>query len=452
MDSERLAGLLEREGYRLVFQPEGASLAVVNTCGFVAAAREEAHTTIAEMLRLKAAGLVGRVVVVGCLVEWQREELLQQYPEVDGILGVFARDEITAAVRALEKEPDKQYASLPPACNESMSELGRRRLTLPHVAYLKIAEGCNRACSFCTIPRIRGPYRSKPLRLVIEEAEQLAADGTRELVLIAQDTTYYGIDTSGRPLLAELLRKLEDVSGLRWIRLMYLYPMHITDELLDVIAGSKKILPYLDLPLQHINDEVLRRMRRGIDRPETERLLDRLRKRISSPVLRTTLMTGFPGETEQQFEELLAFVRQQRFERLGVFAFSAEPHTPAAELVGQVPEKIARERRDRVMAAQQEISFAWSAAQVGRRMEVIVDQPFDARRHVYLGRSWADAPDIDGRVYITGKKLSSGEIVCSEIVAAEGYDLIAFVCDDADAIPVGPGKRFHRGSKKAKRR
>ena len=267
-----------------------------------------------------------------------------------------------------------------PAPSQPLPDTGRLRITLPHLAYLKIAEGCNRLCSFCSIPRMRGPYASKPIEQVAAEAEELAADGVRELVLVAQDTTFYGLDIDGRPRLAELLRRLEQVDGLAWIRLMYLYPAHVTDELIEVIASSRKILPYLDMPLQHINDEVLQRMRRRIGRRETEQLLERLRGRIDSLVLRTTLMTGFPGETEEQFEELLDFVRRWRFERLGAFAYCDEPGTPAAELDGHLPEEVKQARRDRLMEVQQEIAFAWNASQVGRQLDVMIDRCISARR------------------------------------------------------------------------
>jgi ribosomal protein S12 methylthiotransferase len=271
---------------------------------------------------------------------------------------------------------------------------------------------------------MRGPYASKSIEQVVAEAEELAADGVRELVLVAQDTTFYGLDIYGEPRLAELLRRLEGVEGLAWIRLMYLYPMHITDELIELVAGGSKILPYLDLPLQHISDEVLRRMRRRVGHAETEQLLDRLRQRIGPLVLRTTLMTGFPGETEEQFEELLDFVRRRRFERLGVFAFCNEPGTPAEELDGHLSEDVKQGRRERLMAAQQEIAFTWNASQVGRRVDVIIDRPVSGEQNAHVGRSYADAPEVDGQVYVTGEGLSPGQIVSCEVVAANGYDLI----------------------------
>ena len=371
-----MAGLLERDGYRMVSQPDGAEVVVVNTCGFIGDARAESYDAIEEMLRLKQRGRVRRVIVAGCLAERDKARLLEKYPEIDRLIGVFARDEIAVAAGRLDRGASQdQRAVFRPAPSRPLPDLGRRRITLRHLAYLKIAEGCNRLCSFCSIPQMRGPYASKPIEQVVAEAEELAADGVRELILVAQDTTFYGLDIYGQPRLAELLRRLDQVEGLAWIRLMYLYPMHVTDELVETIATSKKVLPYLDLPLQHINDEVLQRMRRRVGRQETEQLLDRLRQRIGGLVLRTTLMTGFPGETEEQFEELLDFVRRRRFERLGVFAFCSEPGTPAAELDGHLPEEVEQSRRDRLMAAQQEIAFAWNAAQVGRRLDVIIDAP-----------------------------------------------------------------------------
>jgi len=430
VDSERMAGLLQQDGYQMVFEADGADLVIINTCGFIGDARTESYGAIEEMLQLKQRGRLGKIIVAGCLVERDREELLRRYPEIDLLVGVFARDDIASTVTMLEKSDMSEAAPLSrralfrPACSPPLPDGGRRRITLPHLAYLKIAEGCNRLCSFCSIPRMRGPYASKSIEQVVAEAEELAADGVRELVLVAQDTTFHGLDTHGRPMLAKLLRRLEDVKGIAWIRLMYLYPAHITDELIEAVAGGSKVLPYLDLPLQHINDEVLRRMRRQISRDETERLLDRLRGRIDSLVLRTTLMTGFPGETEAQFEELLDFVKRRRFERLGVFAFCNEPGTPSEELDGRVSEEVKQTRRDRLMAAQQEIAFAWNASQVGKRRDVLIDRCISAEENAYVGRGHADAPEVDGQIYVTGEGLAPGQIVPCEVVAVEGYDLI----------------------------
>jgi len=427
VDSERMAGLLRLDGYRWVLEPADADFVLINTCGFIGDARAESLEAIREMIELKRRGLIRGVIAAGCLVERDREALLTACPGIDQLVGVFARDEIATAADRLMGGTDQQRSIFRPAPSRPLPDDHRLRITPRHVAYLKIAEGCNRLCSFCTIPKMRGPYRSKSIEDVVSEAEQLAGDGVRELVLVAQDTSFYGLDLDDRPRLAALLGQLDRLDGLAWIRLMYLYPMHITDELIETIASAEKVLPYLDLPLQHINDEVLRQMRRRVDRAETERLLDRLREQIDRLVLRTTLITGFPGETEEQFEELLDFVRRRRFERLGAFAYCDEPGTPAWELDGKISEEVIQSRRDRVLAAQQEIAFAWNAAQVGRRMDVLLDREIPGEQDAHIGRSYADAPEVDGAVYVTGRDLTPGQIVTCEIVATSGYDLIGAV-------------------------
>ncbi len=425
VDSERMAGLLQLDGYRWVSDPDGAEVVVVNTCGFIGDARRESHETIREILQLKKRGRVGRVIVTGCLAERDQGRLLKQYPQIDQLLGVFARDDIALAAARLDRGEVDPRGLFRPAPSRPLPDGHRRRLTLPHLAFLKISEGCNRLCSFCSIPRMRGPYASKPVEQVVAEAEELAADGVRELVLVAQDTTFYGLDLNGKPQLAGLLERLQKVEGLAWIRLMYLYPMHVTEELIRVVAGGGKVLPYLDLPLQHINDDLLKRMRRRVSRAETEQLLDHLRERIDGLVLRTTMLAGFPGETEGQFEELLDFVRCQRFQRLGGFAYCQEPGTAAAELDGQLAEAVKQSRRQRLMAVQQEIAFAWNASWVGKRMDVLLDRHITGQKDAWVGRSYADAPEVDGQVYVTGEGLAPGTIVPCEVVAAQGYDLVA---------------------------
>jgi len=420
-----MLGLLELEGYKMVREPEGADFVIVNTCGFLRAARQESLDAIREMVRLKEGGLVRGVIVAGCLAERNRETLLEDCPGVDQVVGLFARDEIARAAERLMGGVAEQRTIFGPPAMAPLVDRDRLRLTPRHVAYLKVSEGCSRLCTFCSIPRIRGKHVSKPMDQVVAEAEQLVADGARELVLVAQDTTSYGIDLEGQPRLAPLLKRLIDIRGLEWVRLMYLYPMHFTDELFEVLSSAPKILPYLDLPLQHINDKILRQMNRRVGRAETERLLDQLRQRIEGLVLRTTMITGFPGETEGQFGELLDFVRQRRFERLGVFAYSREPDTPAARLPGQVAPRVARARRDRLMAAQQQIAFAWGESQVGRTLEVLIDRCIPHEQDAYVGRSYADAPEVDGVVYVTGRDLAPGCIVRCEVVAAREYDLVA---------------------------
>ncbi len=419
-----MLGLLRSRGYEPVCQPEGADFVVVNTCGFIQSARQESLETIQEMVRLKERGLVGGVIVTGCLAERDREALLEQCPGIDQLVGVFARDEITRAADRLIGGVTDGRTIFRPAPGRPLPDGGRFRVTCRHAAYLKIAEGCDRTCTFCSIPAIRGRYASKPADQIVAEAEQLAGDGVRELILVAQDTNSYGVDLTGRPQLARLLLRLEDVEGLEWIRLMYLYPTHVTEELIDVVASGRKILPYLDLPLQHINGQMLRRMNRGVTRADTQRLLDRLRERIEGLVLRTTLIAGFPGETEAQFDELLRFVRARRFERLGVFTYSQEPGTPAARLEGRLSESVKRSRRDRLLAAQQPIAFAWNQSQVGRRWEILVDRRIPGEQNACVGRSYAHAPDVDGVVYVTGDGLAPGQIVPCEIVATRDYDLI----------------------------
>jgi ribosomal protein S12 methylthiotransferase len=272
---------------------------------------------------------------------------------------------------------------------------------------------------------MRGKHYSKPIAEVVAEARELVADGVRELVIVAQDTTYYGMDLFGEPRLVELLQELDKVDGLDWIRLMYFYPMYVSDALIAMIAESKRIVPYLDMPLQHINDRMLRRMQRRVNRQETEGLLARLRSRIPNLVLRTTFISGFPGETDAEFEELVEFVEEQKFERLGVFTYSLEPDTPAAKLPGHLPEEVKEERRGRLMAVQQANAFEWCEAQLGRRIEVLIDAAVPGEKNAWVGRSYADAPDVDGVVYVTGEKLSTGRIVPCEVVARSDYDLVA---------------------------
>jgi ribosomal protein S12 methylthiotransferase len=355
---------------------------------------------------------------------------MQQYPQIDQLVGVFGREDIVTAVSRMYDGLTEQRTIFRPAPARPPEDTHRLRITPRHLAFLKIAEGCNRLCSFCSIPLMRGPYASKPIEQIQAEAQELTADGVKELILVAQDSSFYGIDLYGQPKLAELLRKLDKIEGLAWIRLMYLYPMHITDEFIETVAKSEKVLPYLDIPLQHINDDVLRRMRRRVTRSETEELLDHLRERIDSLVLRTTVIAGFPGETEEQFQELLEFVNKQRFERLGAFAYCEEPGTASENLDGKLPDDVKNARRHQILAAQQEIAFSWNQAQVGRSMEVIIDSYIPKESNAYIGRSYADAPEIDGVVYVTGTNLVPGQIVPVEIVASKEYDLIAVACDE----------------------
>jgi ribosomal protein S12 methylthiotransferase len=424
VDSERMLGLLQLDGYRLVPEPAGADFVVVNTCGFIERARDESYATIHEMLELKRKGDVRGVIVSGCLAEREKEKLLETLPEIDQIVGVFGREQVTKVADRLIAGLDEQRSVFQPAPSRPLSDTNRLRITPRHFAFLKISEGCDRLCTFCAIPKMRGKHATKPIDEVLAEAMELAADGVRELVIVAQDTTYYGMDLYGRTRLAELLAELEQVRGLEWIRLMYLYPMYFGDELIARIAQSKKIIPYLDLPLQHINDTMLRRMQRRVDRRATEELLAKLRSRIKGLVMRTTFITGFPGESDEQFEELVNFVEAQRFERLGAFSYSLEPDTPAARLPDHVPPEVREARRDRLMAVQQQLAFAWNKTQIGRRFDVLIDRVVPAEQGAWIGRSYADAPDVDGVVYVSGQNLRPGKLVRCEIVATSDYDLV----------------------------
>lgn len=448
VDSERMLGLLKLDGYQLTAEPDGADFVVVNTCGFIEAARQESFAAIHEMLDLKRQGRTRGVIVSGCLAERQKETLLEECPEIDYLVGVFGREEITKVADRLVGDLDEQRSVFRPAPIRALSDHDRLRITPRHFAFLKISEGCDRLCTFCAIPKMRGKHATKPMEDVLREAEQLAADGVRELNIVAQDTTYYGMDLYGEPRLAELLRKLEDVAGIDWIRLMYFYPMYVTDELIEVIAGSRKIVPYIDMPLQHINDEMLRRMSRRVTRRETYDLVTKLRRRIPDLVLRTTFITGFPGETDEQFEELVEFVAEQQFERMGVFTYSFEPDTPSARLPDHVPEEIKLQRRDRLMAVQQENAFAWNARQVGQRLDVLIDRPLEGEPNVWIGRTYADGPDVDGVVYVTADGVQEGDLAPCEIVAFQDYDLVGV---PVAALEPSPPRRSRKGGKKRKR-
>jgi ribosomal protein S12 methylthiotransferase len=335
--------------------------------------------------------------------------LLKEMPDIDHVVGVFGRDEITKVADRLVGGLREQRELFRPAPIKAMNDQSRLRITPSHYAYLKISEGCDRTCTFCSIPSMRGKHVTKPIEMVLEEAREIVDDGMRELIIVAQDTTYYGMDLYGEVRLAELLRQLQQVDGIDWIRLMYLYPINFSDELIDVIADSGNILPYLDMPLQHINSAVLKRMQRRVNAEQTRELVGRLRERIPNVVLRTTFITGFPGETDQQFEELRQFVEETRFERMGVFTYSLEPGTPAVKLEGHLPEDVKEARRDELMALQQDIAFAHADKMIGYELDVLIDE--EIGDGVYVGRSYADAPEIDANVIVRGIDLQPGDMV-----------------------------------------
>ena len=425
VDSERMLGLLQLDGYELIADPADADFAIVNTCGFIEAARQESFAAIDDMLELKRSGQIKGVIVSGCLAERQQKDLLEERPEIDHLVGVFGRDEVTKVADRLLGGLEEQRMVFRPAPARPLEDRDRIRVTPRHFAYLKISEGCDRLCTFCAIPKMRGKHATKPIEEVVAEARQLAEDGVRELVVVAQDTTYYGIDLYGEPRLVELLDELEKVEGLDWIRLMYLYPMYFSDELIDKIAESKRVVPYLDMPLQHINDRMLKRMQRRVSSAPTRELIHKLRTKIPNLVLRTTFITGFPGETDEEFRELCAFVDEAKFERLGVFTYSLEPDTPAARLPNHLPEDIKEARREELMRIQQQVAFEWAESQVGRTETILIDQAVEGEETAWIGRSVADAPDVDCVVFVTGQGLKPGDMVECEIVARSDYDLVA---------------------------
>lgn len=429
VDSEKMLGTLALDGYSLVSEPAGADFVIVNTCGFIESSRQESKDVIREMLELKRQGRTKGVIVAGCLPERVGGGLLEELPDIDHIVGVFGRDEINRVADRLIGGAREQRELFRPAPIRALDDRARLRITPQHFAYLKISEGCDRTCTFCAIPKMRGKHITKPIEMVVEEARELAADGVRELIVVAQDTTYYGMDLYGEVRLAELLRQLETVDGLDWIRLMYLYPVNFTDELIDTIAGSTKILPYLDMPLQHINDLMLKRMQRRVNRARTVELVGKLRAKIPNLVLRTTFIVGFPGETDAQFGELKDFVRETGFERMGVFTYSLEPGTPAVKLSDHLPEEIKEARRDELMELQQEIAFRHGDELLGYELDAIIDEELEDG--LWLGRTYADAPEIDGNIIVSGEEIQVGQMIPVEIIGRQDYDLIGEAAEDA---------------------
>ncbi|HBH53019.1 MAG TPA: 30S ribosomal protein S12 methylthiotransferase RimO [Planctomycetaceae bacterium] len=434
IDSEKMLGSLALDGYALVSDPAGADFVIVNTCGFIESSRDESKAVIREMLDLKRQGQTKGVIVAGCLPERMGGQLLQELPEVDHIVGVFAREEITRVADRLVGGVREQREVFRPAPIRALDDRARLRITPRHYAYLKISEGCDRTCTFCAIPKMRGKHATKPIENVVAEARELAEDGVRELILVAQDTTYYGMDLYGETRLTSLLKELEQVDGIDWIRLLYLYPEHISDELIDTIGQSSRIIPYLDMPLQHISDPVLKRMQRRVNRKSTETLVRRMRERIENLVLRTTFIVGFPGETDSQFAELKDFVAESRFERMGVFTYSLEPGTPAVKLDGHLPDEVKQARQDELMTLQQEIAFAHGDSLVGYELDVLLDAQVDDQ--TWVGRTFADAPEIDGQVFVEGVDLEVGTFVPVQIEGRQDYDLVGVAVDDEEADAV----------------
>ena len=403
-----------------------AEVVIVNTCGFIEDAKKESIDNILEFAQLKKEGQIRKIIVTGCLAERYQEELVRELPECDGVLGLGANADIVEAVRAVMKGeavvrfPDKGCWKLDGA---------RLQTTPSFFAYLRVGDGCNNCCAYCAIPQIRGPLRSREMDSLLEEARSLAANGVKELVLVAQDTTLYGEDLYGEARLPELLEELCKIDGLAWIRLLYCYPEHITDRLLDVMAAQEKILPYLDMPIQHCSGRVLKAMNRTGDAEWLRGLIARIRRRVPGIVLRTTVMTGFPGEGETEFEELCAFIQEMRFERLGCFAFSPEEGTAAFDMPGQLPEEEKSRRRDIVMEEQARIAGEYNQSQVGRTIPVLVES-YDRYAECWFGRSPADAPDLDGKVFFTcpGGAVKPGDLVRVTVTDSMDWDLMGELC------------------------
>ena len=428
IDAERLLASLRGAGYEISARPERCDVAIINTCGFIESAKQEAIEVILEFTQHKAAGAVGGIIVTGCLSERYRDEFVREFPEVDAALGIGHNGEIAAAVQAVLR--GGQYFAF--GEKESLPLEGGRVLTgATYSAYLKIAEGCDNRCSYCAIPDIRGRFRSRALENIIEEARVLVAAGARELNLVAQDTTRYGEDIYGKPALPGLLQKLCEIDGLRLLRVLYCYPDRVTDELLDVMAAQPKIVKYMDMPVQHSVGSVLAAMNRSGDQATLLALMARIRGRVPGITLRTTLIAGFPGESGDDFAALCAFVRRARFERLGCFAYSQEEGTPAAELPGQLEQDVKQRRCEIIMETQAQIAAEIAQAMRGREMEVLCEG-YDAERKMHVARSAADAPDIDTKVYFTApRKLQPGEFVRVRITDAEDYDLIGQLTIDS---------------------
>lgn len=398
VDSEVILGGLGSRGLVITSDPEAADVIVVNTCSFIEAAKEESIQTILEACELKSQSATPKkVVVTGCMSQRYGPELRREIPELDAIVGLGEYANLADALLGLLDDPSRTHYKVSDPTRACFAEVGRFRLTPEHYAYLRISEGCDNPCTFCSIPSFRGRFRSKPIPMVIEEAEELVASGAREIVLISQDTTSYGVDIDGTFQLARLLNALGDVHGVDWIRLLYAYPAYTTDAMIDAIASVPKVLPYVDIPLQHISDPMLRRMGRRMNEAKTRSLLERMRERIPNLYLRTTFIVGFPGETDAQFRELCDFTREFRFERLGVFTYSPEENTPSAGFPDQIPEAVREERLEELMLIQQEIAFAKNRERRGEVTEAIVDSVDEDEngRTVLTARSYGEAPEID---------------------------------------------------------
>ena len=422
VDSEVMLGLLDKKGYQIVDSEEDADIIVVNTCCFIHDAKEESIQTILEMAEYKKEGKLKALIVTGCLAQRYQQEIIDEIPEVDAVLGTTSYDHIVEAVE--EALAGNGHVVLEDV--DALPDVKEKRLvtTGGHYAYMKIAEGCDKHCTYCIIPKLRGNYRSVPMEKLLAEAKDLADQGVKELILVAQETTVYGKDLYGEKSLHKLLRELCKISGIQWIRILYCYPEEIYDELIRTIKEENKVCHYLDLPIQHASDAVLKRMGRRTSKAQLVEIIEKLRKEIPDISLRTTLITGFPGETQEQHEELKDFVDEMEFDRLGVFTYSPEEDTPAATMTEQIPEEVKEDRQAELMELQQEIAFDLAEDMVGREVLVMIEGKI-ADENAYVGRTYKDAPNVDGLIFInTDEELMSGDFARVRVTGALEYDLI----------------------------
>lgn len=420
VDSEIMSGLVHERGYMLTDNDEEATVIIVNTCGFIDAAKEESVNTILDMAELKQTGSLKALIVSGCLTQRYKEELMKEMPEIDGIVGTGDFDKINDIIDEALKGKRPILVGNPVFNYEA--KLPRRVTTPRYTAYVKIAEGCDNACTFCSIPIMRGKFRSRSVESILSEVEQLAAQGVKEISLIAQDSTNYGTDLYDRFMLPELLNKVSEVPGIEWVRLHYAYPGFFTDELMDVIASNPKVCKYVDMPLQHSEDSILKRMRRPGRQRDARELIAKIRERIPGVSLRTSIIVGFPGETEEDFENLKRFIQDMEFDRLGVFTYSKEEDTPASRLPNQVPDDVKEYRANVLMELQREIAKRKNGGRVGEVIDVLIER-YDGRNDVYIGRSQYDAPEIDGEVFVTGPQLSIGQVARVRVTHSFEFDL-----------------------------
>lgn len=424
IDSEAMLGIL-KDDYEIVSDENKADIIIINTCGFIDSAKQESIETILEMAKNKENGTCKSLIVTGCMAQRYKNELIKEMPEIDAVVGTGSYKDICDVI---EKTVSKKVPfSLMNEINYKLSYEKRILTTPSHYAYIKIAEGCNNNCSYCIIPKLRGRFRSKEIEDIIKESKELVSQGVKEIILVAQDTTMYGIDIYGKKMLSHLLKEIEKIEGLRWIRVMYSYPEEITDEMIETIGNSKKICHYFDIPLQHISNKILKSMNRKTSKEKTIEIIKKIRSKISDAVIRTSIIVGYPGETDEDFKELESFIKEQELERVGIFTYSREEGTTACEMINQIDENIKEQRKDLLMRLQSKISYNNNKKLVGNFIDVIIDGVRGESE--YYGRSFGDAPEIDQQVFINKKNtlLNKGDIVRVKITKAFTYDLIGDV-------------------------